>query len=266
MSEDPVILITGASSGIGEATARLFAQRKYRLVLAARRAERLSTLAADIRAEGGRALTIPTDVTQKDQVHRLVRDTLDGFGQVDVLFNNAGVGALGWLEELEVDRGIDTPLQINLVGLIHVTRAVLPHMIHRGRGHIINMSSVAGLVATPTYSVYAASKFGVRGFTEALRREVGVYGVHVSGIYPGGVETDFVPNPAATRKTGITTPKFLRLSAEDVAGAVYRIVQRKQRRVIIPWFFRAVVWVNTLCPGLVDRVIERRFTRIERGL
>jgi short-subunit dehydrogenase len=266
MSEAPVILITGASSGIGEATARLFAQHNYRVVLAARRAEHLSTLAEDIIAEGGQALAIPTDVTQIDQIHHLVKTTLDDFGQIDVLFNNAGVPSLGWLEDLEVNRSIDTPLQNNLVGLIHVTRAVLPHMIRRGRGQIINMSSVAGLVGTPTYSVYAASKFGVRGFTEALRREVGVCGVHVSGIYPGGVDTDFVPDPAGLRKTGITTPKIMRLSAEEVAASVYRMVQRKPRQVIIPWPLRVVVWVNTRFPGLVDWVIDNRFTRLERGL
>jgi short-subunit dehydrogenase len=128
------------------------------------------------------------------------------------------------------------------------------------------MGSIAGLVATPTYTVYSASKFAVRGFTEALRREVGIYGVHVSGIYPGGgIATEFKQHTGARRKTGATTPSLLRLSPEDVAVQVWRLVERPRRTVITPWVMRLAVWLNALLPGMVDGMIEWRFTRIERG-
>ncbi len=118
------------------------------------------------------------------------------------LLNNAGFGHLGWLEDLDPVHDIQAQLQVNLVAVIQMAREVLPHMIERRSGHIINMASVAGLVASPTYSVYAASKFGMRGFSEALRREVGVFGIHVSALYPGGVRTEFKEHTGAQRKTG----------------------------------------------------------------
>ncbi len=125
---------------------------------------------------------------------------------------------------------------------------------------------MGGLVASPTYSVYSASKFGVRGFTEALRREVGVYDVHVSGIYPGAVNTEFKQHTGIDRKTGQTTPASLRLEPEDVAQAVLSMVKRPRRALIIPWQMRLSVWMNILFPGIVDRIIESRFTRLERDL
>ena len=128
------------------------------------------------------------------------------------------------------------------------------------------MASIAGLIGTPTYSVYAASKFGVRGFSEALRREVGVWGIRVSGIYPGGVATDFSLNSRPERKTGMTTPKLLRLTAEDVARAVLGLAKRPRRMLVIPWPMRFAVWFNALLPGFYDWAIERSFTRPERGL
>src|SRR4030067_1013501 len=152
----------------------------------------------------------------------MVKTTRDHYGQIDVLLNNAGFGRLDWLETLDPVKDIEAQLRINLVAVIQTAREVLPHMIQRRSGHIVNMASMAGHVAMPTYTVYAASKFALRGFTEALRREVGVYGVHVSAIYPGGVKTEFGEHTGAKRKTGRTTPASLRLDAEDVARAVYR--------------------------------------------
>lgn len=262
----PVILITGASSGIGAATARLFGRQGYRVVLAARRQERLELLAQEIRNGGGQALVVPSDCGDLMDVQQLVAQTLEHYGQVDVLFNNAGFGRLSWLENLDPIEDIEAQIDVNLSGVIHMARAVLPHMIERCAGHIINMSSIAGFIATPTYSVYDATKFGVRGFTEALRREVKVYGIHVSGIYPGGVDTEFSEKARIQRKTGITTPAALRLSSEEVARAVFSLVRRPRRELIIPGTLRAAVWLNRLFPWFLDWAIERRFTRKERGL
>jgi NADP-dependent 3-hydroxy acid dehydrogenase YdfG len=266
MDTSPVIIITGASSGIGAAVARLFSQEGYRVVLAARRINRLEILADEIRDAGGTALAVKTDVTQLEHISNMIEISLEKFNQIDILFNNAGVPSLDWLEKLDTSEGIDTPLFVNLWSVIHTARVVLPHMIERRKGHIINMASMAGLVAPPTYSVYAASKFGVRGFTEALRREVGLFGIDVSAIYPGGVKTDFIPDPAAMRKTGLTTPRIFTLKVDDVARTVLRIASNPRKMVIIPWPMRLVYWLNLMFPSVVDWGIERGFTRIEREI
>lgn len=265
MPDAPVIVITGASSGIGEATARLFGQQGYRVVLAARRKERLHTLAEEIQARGpGKALPVVTDVSRLGEIQNLVDVSLKNYGQIDILFNNAGFGRLDWLENLNPVQDINAQIQVNLLGMIQTAHAVLPHMIERHSGHIVNMSSIAGLVATPTYSVYAASKFGIRGFTEALRREVNVYGIHVSGIYPGGTLTEFTDHAGIKRKTKKTTPAALRLKADDVARGVLSLVKRPRRMLVLPWPMLLGAWTNALFPGLMDWVIEQRFTKPER--
>jgi short-subunit dehydrogenase len=261
----PVILITGASSGIGEATARKFARLGYRVALAARRIDRLEAISTEIQATGGQALAVATDVTKIKDLEWLIQTTLERFGRLDVLFNNAGFGRLDWLDTLDPLQDIEAQIQVNLLGVIQTTRLALPEMIARQRGHIINMASMAGLIGTPTYSIYAASKFAIRGFSEALRREVGVYGIKVSVIYPGGVATEFKNHTGAQRKTGLTTPSRLRLSADQVADAVWQVVQRPRRSVILPPIYRLGVLFNALSPGIVDWLIEKRFTAIERA-
>jgi len=259
-SNKPVILITGASSGIGAATASLFAAEGYRVALAARRADRLHALAETIQATGGEALVVPTDVSRLDQIQHMVETTLAHFGQIDVLFNNAGFGRLKQLTQLDPVQDIESQLQVNLWGLIQTTRAVLPHMIDRHSGHIINMSSVAGWVALPMYSVYAASKFAVRGFTDALRREVKGYGIHVSGIYPGPVRTEFELHTGTDQAKKFSTPHFLEISAEETAAEVLKLVKRPRRGVVVPRLMLVAVWAEIVFPGLVDAIV-RRFSR-----
>lgn len=266
MQNQPVILITGASSGIGEAVARLFAEHGYRTSLGARRLERLQSIAQDIKSAGGQALAVQTDLTKFQDIQNFVQQTLDNFEQVDVLFNNAGFGRFNWLENLDPEKDIQALLKVNLVATILVTHQVLPHMIKRRSGHIINMVSLGGYIVTPTYSIYGASKFGLRGFTEGLRREVGVYGIHVSAIYPGSVNTEFIQHTGTDRRTGRTTPESLRLDPEEVAQAVFSVVQRPRRGFILPWPMRLVVWLNVHFPGIADWLIENRFTRLERDL
>jgi short-subunit dehydrogenase len=266
MSPPPVILVTGASSGIGEAIAKLFAQQGYRVSMGARRLERLQSVAGEINSAGGDSLAVQSDLAIYEDIQRLVSETLNQFGQINVLVNNAGFGRIKWLEELDPMEDIQAQIQINLITTILVSREVLPHMIQQRSGHIINMGSMGGLVASPTYTIYSASKFGVRGFTEALRREVGVYNVNVSGIYPGAVNTEFKQHAGIDRKTGRTTPQSLRLEPEEVARAVLSMVNRPRRELIIPWQMRLSVWMNTLFPGIVDWIVENRFTRLERDI
>ncbi|NOY97975.1 MAG: SDR family NAD(P)-dependent oxidoreductase [Chloroflexi bacterium] len=251
--ENKIVLITGASSGFGEHAAHLFAREGCKVVLAARRLERLQALAEEIQSAGGEALIVPVDVAQRAEIELMVQTVLDVYGQIDILFNNAGFGRLDWFENLDPGRDIETQIDVNLLGLIQVTRAVLPHMIARRTGHIINMSSVAGWLAAPLYSVYAATKFGVRGFTEALRREVRHMGIHVSGIYPGGAATEFSLHTGDNSiKRSFKTPAGLRMTAEFVAEQVVRIAKRPRRTLIIPWWMRPVIWLNSHFPATAD--------------
>jgi len=262
----PVMLVTGASSGIGEASARLCAQAGYRMVLAARRFERLELLAEQIHIEGGEALPVRADLSSQEDIRYLVECALERYGRIDILLNNAGFGRLGWLEELDPLTDVENQLRVNLHAAIYLTQAVIPGMIQRRSGHIINLVSLAGMVGAPTYTIYATSKFALRGFTEALRREVGVWGIHVSGIYPGGVANDFKRQTGARRKTGMTTPRLLRLSSEDVAREVLRVVRRPRRTVILPPALHVAIWLNGAFPGFVDWAVERWFVRPERDL
>ncbi|HEX2696858.1 MAG TPA: SDR family oxidoreductase [Anaerolineales bacterium] len=261
-----VVIVTGASSGIGEATARQFGLEGAKVVLAARRVDRLESLAQEIAAlnTGAETLVIQADLSKLEDIQSVVNQTLDKFGRIDVLVNNAGFGRLDWLENLDPVKDIEAQLLVNVHGVIQTTRQVLPVMIKQRSGDIVNMCSMAGLVGTPTYTIYAASKHAVHGFSEALRREVQPWGIHVSMIYPGGVATEFGQHAGIKRKTKATTPKFLLLSAEDVGRAVVKLVKRPRAMWIIPWLWSLSVLLNKLFPAFVDFTTIRGFTIPER--
>ncbi|MBI5955042.1 MAG: SDR family oxidoreductase [Chloroflexi bacterium] len=251
--ENKVVLITGASSGFGEDAALMFAAEGCKVVLAARRIDRLQALAAKIQDTGGEALAIPVDIVDVAEVKNLVETTLDLYGQIDILFNNAGIGRVAWFEDHSWDRDINTLIQVNLIGLMQVTHEVLPHMLARGEGHIINMASVAGLMAPPLIASYSASKFGVRGFTDVLRREVAPFGVKVSGIYPGPASTEFgqhVGKNQAYRK--FRSGFRVHMTSEYVARRVVNVAKRPRRSLIIPWWFRIVYVFDMLFPTIMD--------------
>jgi short-subunit dehydrogenase len=261
-----VVLITGASSGIGAATARAFARRGDHVVLASRRLDRLQQLAADLRRDFPvcRPLAIRVDVTQPEEIHACVDATLNEFGRLDVLFANAGVGALGWLEELDPEDDVTRQLRTNLEGLILTAREVLPHMQAARRGHIILMSSLAGWIPMPTYSVYAASKFGVRGFGRALRREVSAWGIHVSTVFVGAVGTGFAAEAVGRRKTGWTTPAWLVVSPERLASAIVRLSRKPRASVVLPGILRPAIWLESVWPGVIDWLSAGQFVARER--
>ncbi len=262
--EKKVAVITGASSGIGAASARLLAKAGCHVVLVARRFDRLEQLSADITFHGGTAYPVQADIRKVDEIHRLVDDILTHFGHIDILLNNAGFGRLMWLEDLDIEEDIRAMVEVNLLGTIYLTRLFLPGMIARKQGHIINLVSIAGMVGVPTYTIYAATKYGMRGFTEALRREVGFVGIHVSGIYPGAVDTEFMDHVGANRKTRSGTPKWLMLSAEQIAQVVVKVAKRPRRMVLVPWPMVFAVWINTILPGLVDWAVNYMFSRSEK--
>lgn len=260
-----VVIVTGASSGIGEAAAREFGREGAKVVLAARRVDRLEALANEIEAMGSQTLVVQADLSKLEDIQKMVSDTLRTFGRIDVLVNNAGFGRLDWLEKLDPLNDIQAQIDVNVMGVIQTTRQVLPMMIQQRSGSIINMCSMAGLVGMPTYTIYAASKHAVHGFSEALRREVKPWGIDVSLIYPGGVVTEFSQHAGIKRKTNATTPKFMLLTAEQVGKAVVKLVRRPRRMWIIPWLWSVTVFLNRFLPDVVDATTIKNFTIPERA-
>jgi NADP-dependent 3-hydroxy acid dehydrogenase YdfG len=216
-----VVAITGASSGIGEATAVACARAGAAVALAARRADRIEALAARIEEEGGRAIALPTDVADEREARAFIEHTYETLGRLDALVNNAGLmllGAVAGADTEEWRRMID----VNLLGLLYCTHAALPVMGEQGSGHIVNVSSVAGRYAGAGSAVYNMTKWGVNGFSEALRQEALHAGVRVTIVEPGAVETELLAhnNPAvlaaaAKRFEGVTP-----LQSEDIANAI----------------------------------------------
>jgi short-subunit dehydrogenase len=254
--KDKVVLITGASSGFGEDAARLFAREGCKVVLAARRLDRLQALAAEIQNAGGEALAIPVDVNVPAEIEVMVQTALDLYGQIDILFNNAGYGSMDWFEKLDSERDIETIIRVNLIGTMLVTHAVLPHMLAQRTGHIINMSSVAGLISAPLITTYAAGKFGVRAFTDALRREVSPFGIKVSGIYPGPATTEFGKKLQRTRsREKVKKLNYPHLTSAYVASRVVEVARRPVRSLVIPWWFRVITTFDMLFPVIVDWIL-----------
>lgn len=266
--KNKVVIVTGASSGIGAATAREFGRQGAKVVLAARRVDRLQALAGEIDAmsTSAQAYVVTTDISKLEDIQNLVAQTLTIFGRIDVLVNNAGFGRLDWLENLDPVNEIRAQMDVNVMGVIQLTRQVLPLMIQQRSGNIINMCSIAGLVGTPTYSIYAASKHAVHGFSEALRREVKPWGIHVSLVYPGGVtDTEFTQHAGIKRKTNATTPRSMALTSEQVAKAVVKLVRHPRRMWIMPWLWKFTIFINRFFPGFVDRMTINTFTLPERA-
>jgi NADP-dependent 3-hydroxy acid dehydrogenase YdfG len=258
--EDKVVLITGASSGFGAAAAKSFAGEGCKIVLAARRMERLQDMANEIHTKGGYAWPVAADVTQPEQINKMVKSAVDHYGRIDILFNNAGFGRLDWFEALDPIKDIQGQITVDLLGVMWTARAVLPQMYKQRSGHIINMCSMSGWAAPPLYTVYSAAKFGVRGFTEALRREAYPFGVKVSAIYPGGAATEFQKHIGQNKaKKRFRTPAWLALTAEDIARAVVGLAKRPRRTLILPWMMVFSLFVNSHFVGLSDSLQGRAF-------
>lgn len=186
-----VIVITGASSGLGEAAAKHLAQLGATVVLGARRADKIEKLANDILEYGGKALAIATDVTNREQVKNLAYSAVEKFGRVDVLLNNAGIMPLSPMDRLNVDEW-DKMVDVNIKGVLNGIAAVLPHMKNQKSGHIINTASVAGHKIFNGSAVYSATKFAVRALSEGLRMEVKSYNIRTTIVSPGAVKTELL--------------------------------------------------------------------------
>jgi NADP-dependent 3-hydroxy acid dehydrogenase YdfG len=241
---DKVAIITGASSGIGAATAREFARLGARVVLAARRADELEVQVRAITDAGGQAIAVPTDITDFMQVQRLMECTREAFGPVDVLVNNAGANWVKPLADTSADE-INRLLQVNLLGTMMVTHVVLPEMQQRCHGTIISVGSVAAHVAIEP--LYSATKFGVRGFSLALRRQLAGSGISVSLVTPGNIRTRMTSG----LREQMPEPEL-------VASAIANLVAHPCREVIVPFKYHAIVWLDQLLPGIADFLFHWR--------
>jgi len=216
-----VIVITGASSGLGEAAARLLAAQGARVALGARRQDRIQAQARELTAAGGKAIAVTTDVTDRTQVQRLVDAAVETFGRVDVMINNAGLMPQSLLERLRIDEW-DRTIDVNLKGMLYGIAAALPYMQRQKSGHFINVSSVAGHKVGPGTAVYAATKFGVRALSEGLRQEVKPYNIRTTIISPGAVATE-LPDSVSDPDAGARVRKFYAeqaIPADSFARAV----------------------------------------------
>ncbi len=263
---EQVVVITGASTGIGRAAARAFRLAGARVVLAARSEAALRQLAREL---GGPewAIAIPTDVSDASQCERMVQQAVDHFGKIDVLVNNAGMVVSGLFEYLQPGDA-ETQFSVNFFGALYCTRAALP-FLKQTRGVIVNVSSVAGLIGTPTTSVYSASKAAMNAWARALRVELRPYGVDVVTVCPyftSGVqlaqkgilrEGSLHDRPDRPRRKAPGTQ-----TAEEVAQAILKATQRRPRIVVLSWAGKLIWWIDRCCPWLTDWVMGRSLHRL----
>lgn len=239
----PTVLITGASQGIGKATALLFAQKGYDIVLAARRDQLLAQVEQEVQNLGRAALSVSTDVRDADQVQNLVDKAIARFGAIDVLINNAGIYISGPAEEFSL-ADWHQAIDLNLWGYIHTIQALLPHFLERKSGTIVNLSSIAGKVPAPYLVPYCTSKFAVTGLTESLHSELKPKGIHVCGIYPNviksslmeraifrGKDEDEVQTRREQLNTVISTPVVEK--PQDVAKAIWDAVKNQRAEILV---------------------------------
>lgn len=248
-----VVVVTGASSGFGELASVRFARQGARVVLAARRLDRLEVLAERIASRGGHALAVRCDVTELADLERLRDRTLETHGRCDVLVNNAGIPGGGMFEDVDLER-LEKVIAVNVLAVVRATKLFVPGMLERGRGHVVNIASQAGRFPTPGAAVYGASKHAVVAFSEALYYELGPKGIIVTSVNPGFSPTEGFP------MTG--TPSLVLLDPDRVAKVIVDVVRKgRAPEVSIPRGLGALQVFRVLAPPVyrwvVGRVTER---------
>lgn len=253
--EGKVAIITGASAGIGEATAREFARAGAKVVLAARRKERLEQLEKEIRAMGGTALAIRTDITDVQQITNLVQTTLSTFGRIDILANIAGWAKYHWLEEMSPE-DVRKHYEVNVIGMAELTRQVIPIMKYQRSGYILNMSSYASRISIPPLTVYASTKSAVEGLTDGLRRELLPWGIEVMRIHPSAVTgTEF--NERVVKEGGVRYRSFPlgKISREHLARMIVGLIESPRRALFVSRMYEPGVFLNKIFPQTVDWIM-----------
>ncbi|MDD2709113.1 MAG: SDR family NAD(P)-dependent oxidoreductase [Verrucomicrobiae bacterium] len=259
--KDKVILITGASSGIGRALALACARRGAKVALAARSAGRLRELERFIGKEGGSALAIPADITRNDDVVRMVDETVKQWGRLDGLINNAGYGVFGKVEQLPptvMRRNFET----NLFAAIACAQAVLPHLRRQGGGIIVNVESIVALRSMPLCACYAATKHALHAFSEAMRVELAAERISVLSVCPGVIDTDFFAHRVNAGNEMFGVPPWVRLSSERCAARIVRAMERGRSQVVITAHARLIALLQRLSPRVLDWGLIRGMSRL----
>ncbi|ACL55523.1 SDR family oxidoreductase [Methylobacterium nodulans] len=249
-----VVVITGASSGIGRAATLAFARRGARVALAARRREALEDLARECRAQGGKAIPVPTDVTDPDAVEHLARTAHEAFGGLDVWINNAGTGVFGPFQDAPLDLHRRT-IEVNLLGGVYGAYAALPYFLRQGHGTLITTISLGGWAPTPFAAAYTASKFGLRGFTASLRQELRRHRhIHVCSVFPTIVDTPGLEHGANVSGRAIDTGPLV-YAPEDVAETFVYLVRHPHDEVAVGWPARLAQAAYALAPWPTEHLM-----------
>jgi short-subunit dehydrogenase len=249
---EKIALITGASSGIGAATARLLAKQCMTVVLVARREDKLKELTAEICKTGGKASFIPADLAQPDERRRVHDSILKRFGHIDILINNAGIGYYGYASEMPWCTAFAL-IQLNIEALVQLTLMFLPEMKKQGTGHIINISSIAGGLPNQGIAMYGASKAFVDAFTTSLYRELKGTNIHASTVRPGAVTTEFFDTAQLVSTGGRRTPgEAGAITPERVARRIAWLMDHPQRVVYVPRIMAVSPWLEILFGWIID--------------
>lgn len=253
--KDKVAIITGASTGIGKETAKIFAKAGCKIVLASRNLENLNKVASEIKSFNPNVLVVRSDVSDFKSLDNLVDQTVRNFGRIDILVNNAGFGIYGWFHQTPFEE-IENIMRVNFLGAAYLIHKVLPIMIEQREGVVVNVSSVVGKRGVSGMGIYSASKFALTGLTEALRVEYKKLGIHFIGVHPGTTETKFFENAkyyGTTRMQG----RFMIMSAEKVAKAILKAVVKKKRDIVLTPVGKLTIWINKFFPSFVDFVMSK---------
>lgn len=260
--KNKIVIITGASSGIGEALAEKFAKEGANVVIAARSADKLATLAQQLQKFGNQILAVPTDVTKKEDCKQLIDKTIAKFGKIDVLINNAGISMRALFEQSEVEV-IEKLMDVNFYGTVYCTKYALPAIL-ASKGSIVGVSSIAGYRGLPARTGYSASKFAMQGFLEALRTEVFTRGVNVLVACPGFTSSNIrkVALTADGTQQGDTPLEEANLmSAEECATHIYNATVKRKRTLILTTQGKLTVFLNKLFPGFMDKMVLNHFKK-----
>lgn len=251
--KDKVVIVTGASSGIGEATARLFAKNGSRVILAARSEEKLKTIISEIKTSGYEADYVKTDVTKEDECRTLIDKTVEKYGTVNILINNAGVSMRAPFDKVNLDV-LRTLMEVNFWGTVYCTRYALPYLI-TNKGSVVGVSSVAGFHGLPGRTGYSASKFAIHGFLETIRIENLKRGLHVMIIAPGFTASEIRKHALTadgTEQGESPREEGKLMSPEYVAKWVLKGIRKKKRNKILTWEGRFTALFQRIIPAVVD--------------
>lgn len=250
--KNKAILITGGSSGIGRAVALRCAKDGAKVLIAARSEDKLKQVVEEINKAGGKGFYFIVDVTDPKKVKEMFKYAVDAMGCVDVVFNNAGLGFVKRIYELTDDE-ISKMVMVNLLGECFVAKYAAQIMKEQKNGHIINTSSLAGLISVPQWSVYVATKWGVTGLTDSMRQELKPFGVKVASLHPGGVDTEFFSKENAN----IDVSQIQNLmKPEEIAEEVYNAIFTNKRRILTPSMAKSYSFLYKFMPWLTERMIE----------